>query len=97
MTYDCRTINDGSKCEFLRPRKSTRLAHMPKFYICRASHNILWPEVSNQGKITERVISISPLYSCKCMSDLRAKGLAQDAEFTVYPDGSSSHWNKPIN
>ena len=96
MTHDCRTINNGTKCKHLRPHKGTRLTLAPRFYICRDSNNILWPLIDNQGKIKEKVKGISPIYSCSIMGELRAKGLAQEAEFTIFPDGTSSHWNKEL-
>ena len=95
--FDCRTICDGKRCQYLHPNKDMRIAKTIKMFICRDRNEVLMADTVDSGKPSEQILNISPINTCTQMKKLHSSGLAQWADFSIGPNGTGTHWNQLIN
>lgn len=95
--FDCRTICDGKRCQYLHPNKDMRIAKTIKMFICKEKNVVLMADIKDSGKTTEHILNISPVNTCIQMKKLQSENISQWADFSIGPDGTGTHWNREAN
>ena len=95
LKFDCRTINDGNRCEYLYERDVHKIK-VPGFYICTILNCVILPDLDTSNKVTEKVDSACPIYGCPKMQIYRLSKQCMDVEFSIEPGGIKKFWNENI-
>ena len=96
LEFDCRSINNGSRCPHLYSVPDHRIGRVPSMFICKDKNIVILPELLDKGKPTEEIISIAPIHYCSEVGKLQAQGIAQWAVFSISQGGTGTNWNPEI-
>ena len=83
MKPDCRSINKGNMCSHLYQWDVGHKDMGSKICTCKALNVLIFPEFTDFGKMTQKLIQVKPLFDCPQMQELRMKGIAPNIMGTI--------------